>query len=908
MSYTEYSKELEAFIAKQRQLLELDKERIQRIKQEDPHTRHTPSRPEELQKDDVSVEEIASDNCPANDKLSKEKVNSQLSKKTATVPDVEAGPSGKAPRERNVSSASSIDSRPNMDHRARNVVATPTTPTDAAPSPPPATVPSAARAKQMSPQQDEMEQWVSDTFFSYFPSFNKKQKEKKTVLSRTRQQEYQEYLKNIPEVTTKHQQYMQKYGTGKSPGGTEATNEKGTGNAPTSPPAAAGTGPGGGATGQPQVRFGKSLVAEGNSNYRKGSPREKLIQDLAHTDLPTILNTDTIDRRNRMLADEESRRKLEYQKELIKQIEEKRKEVERLREKEKLEEEMLTSRLEQQLKTMQLEEQLEHERLRSEKIRIANEQNHIRRLQLLANLENDHKVFNPYDGQRKAFSENGGKAAAAAASSDTKPTVPQPNGGAFSSGDERTKAAYQRYISNSATQQQEKQQPTHLHPFVSVAPAVSTNALALSTEQEDYESSSETTADTSVMVGGGGGAVDDHRFQYCKSCRTDGDRSRLPLQPALGKHSKRRQHCAKCKRPEAYNGGKRGEDGNSRCIRCERTMKRAMNGTKGASLCAVCTLSTEADQQNKNFLYHPKKQQYHHTERRHHRAPLETDDDDVQVHRAVATTTTTTTSTVSPSQKNPFKVIDIQYHESDNEHGDLDVLNPVIVRNNYRKPPFSLNIDKDSLFHPSKKPPEPVFTVNIRNGEVFVDNKLRSGGAGPSRYAPPDSPPLSDGDGETSSATVGDDLMDDRIAKYVRHYNTLWMKRGNGRKGNSKGQQHNDYHHHHHHSSHHHHQQHHHNHREQEQHSNDRVKGNKTGPLLPSLSPPKVYVSDRPDNLKSDALKLMEKKWEVPAVERTKVNEKGSTRVLTQLGAIRKQLQLEQLQMDGGPSGYSKNY
>ncbi|XP_040154201.1 uncharacterized protein LOC120895167 isoform X1 [Anopheles arabiensis] len=912
MSYTEYSKELEAFIAKQRQLLELDKERIQRIKQEDPHTQHTPSRAEELQKDDHSLEEIASDNCPANDKLSKEKVNSQLSKKTATVPEVEAGPSGKAPPKRNVPSTSSIDSWTNMDHRARNVVAAPTTPTDAAPSPPPATVLSAARAKQMSPQQDEMEQWVSDTFFSYFPSFNKKQKEKKTVLSRTRQQEYQEYLKNvnfianaIPEVTTKHQQYMQKYGTGKSPGGTEATNEKGTGNAPTSPPAGAGTGPGGGATGQPQVRFGKSLVAEGNSNYRKGSPREKLIQDLAHTDLPTILNTDTIDRRNRMLADEESRRKLEYQKELIKQIEEKRKEVERLREKEKLEEEMLTSRLEQQLKTMQLEEQLEHERLRSEKIRIANEQNHIRRLQLLANLENDHKVFNPYDGQRKAFSENGGKAAAAAASSETKPTVPQPNGGAFSSGDERTKAAYQRYISNSATQQQEKQQPTtHLHPFVSVAPAVSTNALALSTEQEDYESSSETTADTSVMVGGGGGAVEDHRFQYCKSCRADGDRSRLPLQPALGKHSKRRQHCAKCKRPEAYNGGKRGEDANSRCIRCERTMKRAMNGTKGASLCAVCTLSTEADQQNKNFLYHPKKQQYHHTERRHHRAPLETDDDDVQVHRAVANTTTT--ATVSPSQKNPFKVIDIQYHESDNEHGDLDVLNPVIVRNNYRKPPFSLNIDKDSLFHPSKKPPEPVFTVNIRNGEVFVDNKLRSGGAGrPSRYAPPDSPPLSDGDGETSSATVGDDLMDDRIAKYVRHYNTLWMKRGNGRKGNSNGQQHNDYHHHHH-SSHHH--QHHHNHREQEQHSNDRAKGNKTGPLLPSLSPPKVYVSDRPDNLKSDALKLMEKKWEVPAVERTKVNEKGSTRVLTQLGAIRKQLQLEQLQMDGGPSGYSKNY
>lgn len=42
-----------------------------------------------------------------------------------------------------------------------------------------------------------MEQWVSDTFFSYFPSFNKKQKEQKGALSRKRQEEYQEYLKNV---------------------------------------------------------------------------------------------------------------------------------------------------------------------------------------------------------------------------------------------------------------------------------------------------------------------------------------------------------------------------------------------------------------------------------------------------------------------------------------------------------------------------------------------------------------------------------------------------------------------------------------------------------------------------------------------------------------------------------------
>uniref|UniRef100_A0A182PUD0 Uncharacterized protein n=1 Tax=Anopheles epiroticus TaxID=199890 RepID=A0A182PUD0_9DIPT len=874
MSYTEYSKELEAFIAKQRQLLEIDKERIKNVKQEDPNKEPFPI-PKDPPGKVNSPKDRPDDNCPANDKLSKEKVNSQISsKKTNTAEEVEAV---KISYGRKMPSNISIDST-NIDHPSRDVLASTSSPTIDSPS----AVPSAHRAKRGSPQQDEMEQWVSDTFFSYFPSFNKKQKEQKTVLSRTRQQEYQDYLKNIPEVTTKHQEYMKKYGKGKSLG-TEAANEKGTGTTSPPPPAGSGGGVGtSGATGgQPQVRFGKSLVAEASTNYRKGSPREKLIQDLAHTDLPTILNTDTIDRRNRMLADEESRRKLEYQKELIKQIEEKRKEVERLREKEKLEEEMLTSRLEQQLKTMQLEEQLEHERLRSEKIRIANEQNHIRRLQLLANLENDHKLYNPYDGQRKAFSENGTKAAPVEGE-DKKPN-PSNVGGSFSSGDERTKAAY-RYFSNSTSLQQEKR------PFVSVAPVTTSSPLS---SEQDYESSSETATGASSAVLPG-----DHRYQYCKSCRTDVNRTFLPPPLTAGRQQKR-HHCAKCgcKRTEAYSSSKR-EENNHRCIKCDRTMKR-VNGAKmqGASLCAVCTLANEAEQREN--LFHTKKKL--HKERRHH---SNRDDDDVQVHRAP----------VSPTN-NPFKVIDIQYHESDNENGDVDVLNPVIVRNNYRKPPYSINIDQNSLFHPSKKTPEPVLSVNIRNGEVFVDNKLRAGVSNchtarlpPPPASPSDADEARDRDGETSSATVGDDLLDERIAKYVRHYNTLWMKRGNGRKNNAQhSQPHHQYHHHHHHHHRHHSPPTHH-HREQEGEPSDKMKkGSKPGSLLPSLSPPKVYVSDRPENLKSEALKMMEKKWEVPAVERTKVNEKGSTRVLTQLGAIRKQLQLEQLQMDG-PSAYAKNY
>lgn len=45
-----------------------------------------------------------------------------------------------------------------------------------------------------------MEQWVSDTFYSYFPSFNKNQNEKKSMLSRARQADYQEYLKNVNHI------------------------------------------------------------------------------------------------------------------------------------------------------------------------------------------------------------------------------------------------------------------------------------------------------------------------------------------------------------------------------------------------------------------------------------------------------------------------------------------------------------------------------------------------------------------------------------------------------------------------------------------------------------------------------------------------------------------------------------
>ncbi|XP_052873707.1 uncharacterized protein LOC128279026 [Anopheles cruzii] len=345
MSLTEYAKELEAFLVKQKALLEQDKQRLRALVSSDLQKPEDERKPESIEQHESPKENVEPD--VVTDKLSKEMANLGISIKRAPEPTVidlmeRVNSKTVAKRDRTRTELANIDSqqaakRPPSPHLVM------------APVPKPAA--NASPTQQMSPQQDAMEQWVSDTFFSYFPSFNKKQKDQKVVLSRARQEEYQEYLKNvnfvanvIPEVASKHQQYIKKYGTGKAAkGAAAATGEgskehgAGTSNPPPGPSAGMGNSPA-----QPQVRFGKSLVAEGNATFRKGSPREKLIEDLAHTDLPTILNTDTIDRRNRMLAEEESRRKMDYQRDLIKQIEEKRKEVERMREKEKLEEEMLT--------------------------------------------------------------------------------------------------------------------------------------------------------------------------------------------------------------------------------------------------------------------------------------------------------------------------------------------------------------------------------------------------------------------------------------------------------------------------------------------------------------------------------------------------------------------------------------
>lgn len=129
------------------------------------------------------------------------------------------------------------------------------------------------------------------------------------------------FLSQIPQVTTKHQQYMEKFGHQAVQTVNEvSTNTNNNGSNLKSTSAAKNyLSPSTGAT--PNVSFSphlvttsspspatqnpirKAVASEPSAYMRKGSPREKLIEDLTHTDLSTILTTDTIDRRNRMLAE-----------------------------------------------------------------------------------------------------------------------------------------------------------------------------------------------------------------------------------------------------------------------------------------------------------------------------------------------------------------------------------------------------------------------------------------------------------------------------------------------------------------------------------------------------------------------------------------------------------------------------
>ncbi|XP_075149095.1 uncharacterized protein LOC142223154 isoform X4 [Haematobia irritans] len=193
-----------------------------------------------------------------------------------------------------------------------------------------------------------MEQWVSDTFYSYFPGFNN------------------EYQRNNYRHSTLNQKTLNSSSSSKD------------------------------------QTISEDIKMQEYTKVRPGSARYKLLKDLQHTNLSndaTLNKDDTLDleRKNK------SARKKEYQEELIQQIEEKRRSIELLKEKEREQERILTRRLQEQLKTIKLEEQLEMERIKASEFRFKAEQNRHMRKHILTKLENDSKLL---EADRKIDKEN----------------------------------------------------------------------------------------------------------------------------------------------------------------------------------------------------------------------------------------------------------------------------------------------------------------------------------------------------------------------------------------------------------------------------------------------------------------------------------------------------------------------
>ncbi|XP_023163904.2 uncharacterized protein LOC111594711 isoform X2 [Drosophila hydei] len=235
---------------------------------------------------------------------------------------------------------------------------------------------------------DDMEQWVTDTFYSYFPGFNNENQKRQNYLRERQRENQQNLLKHqmLHPPLVKQRRQLKPTTQSSVPTGEQLQTTARSSQSSTS-------------TNHSRTdKTDLELIVNNNPNYvppkiRTATTRQQLLHDLGHVELSNIVSGDGINERNMRSAELETARKKDYQRDLMQQIEEKRRSIEILREKERRQEEALTRRLEAQLKTMHLEEKLEKEKQRAEKARIEMEQNRLMREKLLAKLEEDAQLL-----------------------------------------------------------------------------------------------------------------------------------------------------------------------------------------------------------------------------------------------------------------------------------------------------------------------------------------------------------------------------------------------------------------------------------------------------------------------------------------------------------------------------------
>lgn len=421
-------------------------------------------------------------------------------------------------------------------------------------------------------------------------------------------------------------------------------------------------------------------------------------------------------------------------------------------------------KLEEQLKTMQLEDQLSVEKSRSERQRLANEQNHIYRMHLLSKLENDHQLYNPYD-ERKAHSENGkDKLAKAAAAIE------------LSNGNNVTTEKPYKYFSNSAR-----------YPERDALRGRYTDAAVDALMQID---DNETSTDS-----------------YCKRCHPRNTRSICDRCD----RKRRYEHCLRCNQhlrtltEQRLGICEKCQHAETDCAFCRRNDDVCTNCKQ--TFCVRCRRLQQQEQQKDapTMIAQPSHRSHNHF----HSTRLQ-----------------------QPSHLGYEIVHESSGGESDHE---LDGIDPIVVRNDDNDVPFSVNVPRYSMFHPSNQ--------LIPNSVDEIRRKT-----------------------------------DERIAKYVKNYSDL--KRQPKRIPMIIAR--------------------------------SNVDDSFPLPLLRENSnnnnnwrtPNQFIEHERMKSDQSPAVKMLDTKWSIPAVQKNTItsngdgNNKKPIRVLTQLGAVRRQLQMEKLNLN----------
>ncbi|XP_069962773.1 uncharacterized protein [Bactrocera oleae] len=230
-----------------------------------------------------------------------------------------------------------------------------------------------------------MDQWVSDSFYSYFPGYTNEYQKRQETLRNQQRENQQNFIKHQEMLQTSQKQtrvvtpvFIPSNHLDPS---LNKTRSGPAANLPLKTPTLSNY-----KTDLEIIVTNPNYQPTAYINSRPNTTRHKLLRDLSHTVLSS--NEEIYIDRNEHV-ELETKRKKEYQQELMEQIEEKRRTVQLLREKERMEDEALTRSLQEQLNAINLETKLAKENILTEKIKKNTEQNRLMRAQLLAKLEND---------------------------------------------------------------------------------------------------------------------------------------------------------------------------------------------------------------------------------------------------------------------------------------------------------------------------------------------------------------------------------------------------------------------------------------------------------------------------------------------------------------------------------------